>query len=161
MYFATGVQHGDGGPDLPRGSAPQLERVRAILAEAYTLCRERGVELVVAFVPTKFRVYRDVCTFDPTSPCLSWPVDDLPGALRSAVDQVSPAIPFVDLTPRLKSEAAAGSILYLADDPHWNAEGHRVAARALADDLSPRMATLRDHRMRAASLPATTTRESE
>jgi hypothetical protein len=133
LYFTTGVQHGDGGPALPRSGAPQLQRVRAILIEAHALCRQHGIEMVVAFIPSKFRVYRDLCAFDPDSPCLSWPIDELPDALRSLISGMSTALRFVDLTPRLQAEAAAGAVLYLPDDPHWNAEGHRVAALALAE----------------------------
>jgi hypothetical protein len=136
MCFATGVQHGDGGPELPRARAPQLEKVRVILAEAHALCRQRGIELVVVFIPSKFRVYRHACAFDPDSPCLSWPIDDLPEALRSAVAAVSTGLPYVDLTPRLQAEASGGALLYLPDDPHWTAEGHRAAAEVLAEYFS-------------------------
>ena len=111
MYFPTGVQHGDGGPELPRAAAPQFEKAKAILAKAHALCRQQGIELVVVFIPCKFRVYRSLCTFDPDSPCLSWPIDDLPGALRSAVAEVSDGIQFVDLTPRLQAERPPGIAL--------------------------------------------------
>jgi hypothetical protein len=135
MYFATGVQHGEGDPPLPREGAPELDRVQSVLAEAHALCQQQGVELVVVFVPSKFRVYRGVCVFDLDSPCWSWPVDDLPRALASAVAAVSAAVKFLDLTPRFQAEAARGALLYLPDDPHWTAEGHRTAARVLADFL--------------------------
>jgi hypothetical protein len=138
IYFGTGVQHGDGGPALPRGGCPELHKVRSILAEAHAMCRRQGAELVVVFVPSKFRVYRDACAFEDDSPCRAWPVDDLPGDLRTTVASVSPAVGFLDLTPRLRAEAAAGALLYLPDDPHWTAEGHRAAARALADYLGSR-----------------------
>jgi hypothetical protein len=141
MYFATGIQHGEGGPAPPRTDAPELARVRSILAEADALCRRNGVELVVAFLPSKFRVYRDVCAFEPDSPCRSWPVDELPRALETAVASISPAIKFLDLTPGFRAEAGAGTLLYLPDDPHWSAEGHRVAARVLAEYLQSLPAT--------------------
>jgi hypothetical protein len=135
ICFATGVQHGDGGPALPRSGSTELNRVRDILAQAHDLCRRQGVDLVVVFIPAKFRVYRDHCRFDPDAACRQWPVDDLPGALGAAVASVSDTIGYLDLTPRLCAEAAAGGILYLPDDPHWSAEGHRAAASALADYL--------------------------
>jgi hypothetical protein len=133
IYFGTEVQYGD--PPLPREHAPELERVRCILAEALALCRQHGAELVVVFIPSRFRVYRSLCAFDPKSPCRSWPVDDLPGALGAAVAAVSAGVRFLDLTPRFQADAAGGVMLYLPDDPHWSAEGHRVAAEALADSL--------------------------
>jgi hypothetical protein len=135
MYFPTGVQHGAGDPPLPREEAPELDRVRSVLAEAHALCRRQGVALVVMFIPSKFRVYRRACTFEPDSPCLSWPVDDLPRALARAVAAVAGDVRFFDLTPRLQAEAAGGTLLYLPDDPHWTAQGHCVAAQALADFL--------------------------
>ena len=86
----------------------------------------------------KFRVYRDLCTFEADSPCLSWDIDDLPGALEDALASTSDGIGFLDLTPRLRAEAAAGSLPYLTDDTHWSAEGHRAAAHELAEFLARR-----------------------
>ncbi len=137
IYFGSGIQHGDGAPALPREGSPELRRVRSMLAEAHAICRRQGVELIVLFIPSRFRVYRDVCTFEPDSPCRSWPVDDLPGALGGAVAADLPGVRFLDLTPRFRAEAAAGALLYLADDNHWSSRGHRVAAEELAPLLRP------------------------
>jgi hypothetical protein len=138
MYFATGLQHGDGGPAFPRTGAPELDRVRDVLAQSHALCRSQGIDLVVVFVPAKFRVYRDHCLFPRDSACRQWPVDDLPRSLGAAVASVSADIGYLDLTPRLCALASGGALLYLPDDPHWSAEGHRAAASALADHLEAR-----------------------
>jgi hypothetical protein len=138
MYFASGIQHGAGGPPLPRGNSQELSRVRAILGEAHNLCQRQGVDLVVVFVPTKFRVYRDHCSFGRDALCREWAIDDLPDALGGALSAVSPAIGYFDLTPHLRTAAARGALLYLPDDPHWSAAGHRAAAGALADYLRSR-----------------------
>lgn len=45
-------------------------------------------------------------------------------------------IPFLDLTPVLEQNAAAGRAVYYADDAHWNAAGHEVAAQELAKFLA-------------------------
>ena len=45
-------------------------------------------------------------------------------------------IPFLDLTPKLEEAAAAGNAVYFADDAHWNAAGHEIAARELARFLT-------------------------
>jgi hypothetical protein len=132
IYFRSGVQHGDGAPRLPREGSPELDLVRSWLAEANAMCRKQGAELIVLFIPSRFRVYRDVCTFEPDSPCRSWPVDDLPGALGKLVAAMSPGVRFLDLTPRFRAEAADGGLPYLADDSHWSARGHQVAAEELA-----------------------------
>jgi hypothetical protein len=41
-------------------------------------------------------------------------------------------IQFLDLTPALEQNAAAGRAVYFADDAHWNAAGHELAAQELA-----------------------------
>jgi len=139
FYFGTGIQHGSGGPTFPRGESAEMGRVRTILAEARDLCREHGVELVVAFVPAKLRVYRDLCRFEPDSPCLEWPSDDLPGDVRRLVEGLGPEVGFVDLTGPFRSSAAAGDLVYLPDDTHWSEEGHRVAAEAIAPAVEARL----------------------
>jgi lysophospholipase L1-like esterase len=45
-------------------------------------------------------------------------------------------IAFLDLTPALEQAAASGRPVYFADDAHWNAAGHDVAARELAKFLA-------------------------
>jgi hypothetical protein len=143
IYFSTGIQHGAGGPELPRGDSVELRRFEAILAEARAACESRGVELVVAFIPAKFRVYHDLCAFADDSPCRGWPIDDLPEVLARSIAAISPEIPYVDLTGPLREAASGGGLVYLPDDTHWSAEGHEVAAWAIAERLTAR-ATPRD-----------------
>ena len=138
VYFSSGDHQGGPARLRPRPDSQELRRFRSILAEAKAECDRAGIDLIVAFIPTKFRVYRDLCTFDDDSPCRSWPLDDLPTALGEAVASASPGIGFLDLTPRLRDEAARGVRPYLADDTHWSAEGHRSAAEALGDLLEAR-----------------------
>ncbi|AMV38529.1 alginate O-acetyltransferase AlgX-related protein [Planctomyces sp. SH-PL62] len=138
FYFSCGVHEG-AADAVPERAAPEtMDRLKEVFAEAGALCRARGVDLVVAFVPAKFRVYRDLCRFEADSPCADWPIDDLPGAVEKVVRDTSPAIGFVDLTPRLRAEAEAGGLVYLTDDTHWSAEGHRAAALAVAELLDDR-----------------------
>ncbi|MDP9003179.1 MAG: hypothetical protein M3N12_00120 [Verrucomicrobiota bacterium] len=47
-------------------------------------------------------------------------------------------IQFLDLTPALEHTAAAGRAVYFADDAHWNAAGHELAAEELAKFLALR-----------------------
>ncbi len=137
VYFSCGVHEGETLPE-DRETSKELARFRSILAEARDACDRAGVDLVVAFVPAKFRVYRDFCTFGPDSPCRDWPIDNLPAAVGQAVAAVSPEVGFLDLTPRFRAEAAAGAMPYLADDTHWSAEGQQAAAQALGDYLAGR-----------------------
>ncbi len=109
-----------------------LDKVVAVLSAAHTACVTNRVPLLVVFVPEKFRVYRDYCTFRPDNPCVHWVLDDLPGRLGARVTALGPGISFLDLTPALAAEAARGRLLYFADDTHWSAEGHQVAGWAVA-----------------------------
>lgn len=45
-------------------------------------------------------------------------------------------IPFLDLTPAFEQAAASGREVYFADDAHWNAAGHELAAQELAKFLA-------------------------
>ena len=152
VYFSCGVH--EGSPDaVARRARPEaLAKLRAVFDEAAAACRARGMDLTVAFVPAKFRVYRDLCRFDAASPCPAWPVDDLPGIVGGVARDAG--VDFLDLTPTLKAAAKAGPLVYLPDDTHWSAEGHRVAAAAVAGRIGDR--GRRDGRLTsAASRPPT------
>jgi hypothetical protein len=138
IYFSCGVHEGAAERAAGRIDSPAFERFRAILAEARATCQARGIDLVVAFIPSKFRVYRDLCRFDDDSPCREWPIDDLPAAVGRAVHDAGGDVGFLDLTPAFRDRAAAGELVYLADDTHWSGEGHRTAALAVADFLNRR-----------------------
>nr|WP_165073645.1 hypothetical protein [Paludisphaera rhizosphaerae] len=157
MYFDTGVQHGSGGPEFPRGNSEEVGRVQTILSGVSDLCRENGVALVVAFVPAKLRIYRDLCRFQADSPCPAWPFDELPKDFRSLVEKLGPDVVFVDLTTPMRRAAEGGKLVYLPDDVHWSEEGHQVAAEALASVLASRLGTVRDQvagEVRRSSSPA-------
>ena len=107
-----------------------LGRMQDIFREAQAACRRRGARLLVANVPVKARVYRDLCTFSADSPVPRWQWNDLPQQLGSWCG--STGIDFTDLTVPLESAARSGRLVYLVDDPHWSAEGHAVVAEEIA-----------------------------
>ena len=110
----------------------RLERLRAILAEAHELCRQRGIRFIVAFAPVSYRVHRDLPNFEPsTSEMRQWTLNDVPEQVASLVRAISPDIDFIDLTHPLRAAAGAGILTYLPDDTHWTAEGQRVAGLAI------------------------------
>jgi SGNH hydrolase-like domain, acetyltransferase AlgX len=127
---------GDYRIDAPREASPEVVRVEATIIEASAVCRERGIAFVFVYVPSKFRVFRDCCEFDPDSPCRSWKLDELPAAMKRIVERLDDDVAFIDLTGRFKEEAAAGALVYLPDDTHWTGAGHRVAAEELAIRIS-------------------------
>jgi hypothetical protein len=129
IYFASG----DHRREVP--SSGPLNRLRAILQDAHDLCRDRGIKLIVVFIPTKLRVYRELCTFEEGSVCSQWPIDDLPQTIARMVAGISPDLDYLDLIPRFQAEAARGALLYLPDDTHWSAAGHRSAAKEIAGGI--------------------------
>ena len=117
--------------------AAALRRVRSILQRAYEVTRSQGITLVVTFIPLSFRVYKDVVDCTDSSKCATWGLNDLPERFEAAVAEVSDKIPYIDLTPLFVAEARRGRLSYLPDDTHWSAEGHRVAAEAIAESINP------------------------
>ena len=133
FYFSSD----DYRPDPDRDRSPELRHVRDLLAQVRQDCRRAGASLTVVFIPTKWRVYRDACAFPAASACRDWPLDDLPGAVRASVAEAGADVAFIDLTPTLKAAAGRGEVVYLPDDTHWSADGHRLAAEAIAVAIRP------------------------
>jgi hypothetical protein len=135
IYFASGdYRFQDEGRSRLAGSA-ELTRLRNVLTDASERCQAVGTTLIVTFIPTKWRVYRDKCQFDPGAACRQWPVDELPTVVEELVSCLAlpQNIRYVDLTPHFQAEARKGRLVYLADDTHWSADGHAVAARVLGE----------------------------
>lgn len=135
IYFASGDYRPGEHRDQVQPGSLAIRRIRSVLTEMQAVCRQAGVRLVVVFIPTKWRVYRDLCTFEPGAVCSRWPVDDVPRVLGELVSDARGDVGFLDLTPSFVDEGARGALLYLPDDTHWSVEGHRAAALAIADFL--------------------------
>ena len=121
-------------PEMKR-EVEGLEVTLQALSIAGNLCRENDIQLVVAFAPSKFRVYGDLCRFEAGSCVKTWEVNRLPGILLSSIQKHSPAIAVLDLTPSLREAAKTGRMLYYPDDTHWSPDGHRVVAATLVEFL--------------------------
>jgi hypothetical protein len=106
--------------------------LQRVFSEAHNLTRSIGAELLVLFVPSKFRVYHDIIELPETSDLGRWRTNDLPDRLGQLLREVSPEIGYVDLTPVLEAEARDGRMVYFPDDTHWSPQGHRTVARTLA-----------------------------
>jgi hypothetical protein len=124
------------GTQLSSRGFAALNKVVSVLSAAHTACVTNRVPLLVVYVPEKFRVYRDYCTFRPDNPCTNWVLDDLPGQLGARVAGLGPGVGFLDLTPVFAAEAARGRLLYFSDDTHWSAAGHEAAGRAIAGHIA-------------------------
>lgn len=139
IYFGSDVRRDSSSPEEAAiRESSGLKRFRKTLVAARELCAQNKIELVVVFIPTKFRVYRDLCAFDPDSPCPAWSVDELPAAVGELVSEVSDEIGYLDLSEGFRKAASQGELLYLPDDTHWTSEGHRLSAHAIAEYLRHR-----------------------
>jgi hypothetical protein len=128
MYFVS--------QELAPIDAVALMETRNILEAAYELSKRNGIDFVVAFAPSKYRVYDGIADFtEATEGFKSWKLNDLPDQMKTVVTSISPKIGYLDLTPALRRESAKGVMTYLLEDTHWTAEGHRVVAEAIHELL--------------------------
>jgi len=130
------------------------ELVRATLRQMKETCDRAGSRLTLMFVPAKAEVYWPLIERslggDELQHALDFSCSYNHMQLRAADISVNrlaqndllrdfcaqAEIPFLDLTPALEQNAAAGRAVYFADDAHWNAAGHEVAARELSKFLA-------------------------
>ncbi len=110
-----------------------IDRGLDVVAKASQECRKRGIKFLVAFVPIKYRVYHDLCTFEPNSKASTWRISSMND--RVAAWARNNQIAFLDLTDALRARAKTGQLVYFIDDGHWNAEGHAVAAKEIEQFL--------------------------
>lgn len=111
-----------------------LNKLRDIFAEAYRVSTQHGAKLVVAFLPEKIRVYKDVIR-TPEKSKLPPEVDDLPQRMQNMLAAISPHIGFVDLTPAFTEAVSQGNSLFLKNDTHWTELGHQMAAQTIHEYL--------------------------
>jgi SGNH hydrolase-like domain, acetyltransferase AlgX len=110
---------------------------RATFEEGLAFARERGIDLVFLYVPTKYRVFRDFIEIPQGSPMERWDVWHLL-PVRFQDFCMSAVVPCVDLTNRLRQAVAQGRMPYPANDTHWSPDGHAIAAAAVEDVLRER-----------------------
>ena len=99
-------------------------------------CLEHDIHLLICYVPIKFRVYRRFVEFPSGSPCRNWEVWPLPKECADFCRTSS--IPFLDLTEPLQAAVQTGGMPYARTDSHWSAQGHRLVANLLRDEMRRR-----------------------
>jgi len=132
------------------------ELVRATLLRMKETCDRAGSRLTVMFVPSKAEAYWPLIERslgpDELQRALDFSCSYNHMHLRVAEIQANrlaqndllrdfcaeTRIQFLDLTPALEQKAATGHAVYFADDAHWNAAGHELAAQELAKFLALR-----------------------
>lgn len=135
----------DGGVRIRLFAREAPERVRqgwtlaeALLGAVRDEAASVGAPLVILVVPDRFQVEDDL-----------WEqaVQEL-GLDRSAYHRERPnrvlaeigqrlGVVVVDPLAVLRARASSGASLFIPDDPHWNEEGHRLAAEELRRALEP------------------------
>ena len=142
------------------GSRPEIERSRGWQLTRETFlrmketCVQHGARLTVMFIPSKAEVYWPLVEHSLGQEQLQRSLDFISSynhmplraadisANRSAQNDLlrefcdGAGIPFLDLTPALERAANSGHAVYFADDAHWNAAGHEIAAEELAKFLA-------------------------
>lgn len=109
------------------------ESARETLNEAVRSTREHNINLLLVYVPIKFRVYRDFVDLPPQSEVRDWtlwPLPDLFGQFCRAE-----GLACLDLTEFLRGSVHGGNMPYAPADSHWSSEGHRLIAQRLQEVL--------------------------
>lgn len=109
------------------------DRAQQTLREAARATRERGVSLLLVYVPIKFRVYRDFIELPPGSELRDWTLWSLPDLFAQFCR--TEGLACLDLTDLLRDAVRTGGMPYAPTDSHWSPEGHRLIARALEELL--------------------------
>jgi hypothetical protein len=130
------------------------ELIRASILRMREGCAKQGSRFTVMFIPSKAGVYwplverslgpeelQRALDFCSSYNHMSLRAADIRANRLAQNDLLrefcaKEAIPFLDLTPALEQSAAAGRPVYFADDAHWNAAGHEIAAQELAKFLA-------------------------
>ncbi len=108
-----------------------LGTTKTILTDVYEICKKNDIRLVVGFIPTKYRVYHDITTFDEGAVPPTWPLTEIPDRIEKIVRGISDDVIWVNLLEPLRKSAAEGKRPYYRVDSHWNPVGHVVATEAL------------------------------
>jgi hypothetical protein len=128
--------HSEGTYKLGDYELARFEKTKAALTAGQAQCDQRGIALIVCYIPAKFRAYGGLCEFSESDPCTQWQPWNLPERFARFCDDAK--IPYVDLTLPMRDAAAAGHLLYGATDSHWNQHGHAFVAELLAEKCRDR-----------------------
>jgi hypothetical protein len=138
---ATGPHRGERVLFWPEAAAPwgeferdRWDRAQHFFREGARTARERDVNLLLVYVPIKFRVYRDIIELPPGSEVRDWALWPLPDLFAQFCR--TEGLTCLDLTELLRDSVRAGGMPHAPTDSHWNPEGHRLIARALQERLT-------------------------
>jgi hypothetical protein len=110
------------------------ERTQATFMEGARLVREHDAALLLVYVPTKFRVYREFLELSPDGAVHRWSLWPLPTLFAHFCH--AQGLACLDLTGPLADSVRAGGMPHAPTDSHWSPEGHRLVARLLKETLA-------------------------
>lgn len=132
LYF-----FGYGGVPWTKFEEDRWAIARAAFEEGVAFSSGHGIHLVLVYVPTKYRVFRDFIDIPPASPMAGWTAwHQLPAHFQELCRAAG--VPCLDLTERLQASIRAGHLPYALNDTHWSPDGHAIVAAALEDALRER-----------------------
>jgi len=111
-----------------------LPATRRALEDFGAACTQLQLRCVVALAPPAYAIHTERLDSTLAAFDLDGKDADLTGPGKAIAALVPRGIPVIDLTNSLKE--ASGRPLYLTFDPHWSAEGHAIAAAALAGTVA-------------------------
>jgi lysophospholipase L1-like esterase len=120
-------------------SERKFQSMRLALDEITTIAREKEMAIGLIYIPAPLQY--DASRHESWNPWIiggvefkpEWVSEDAEIQKRLAHWAQKKNIPFLDLTPTLRSEIQAGAKLNFKLDGHWNADGHRVAGKAITE----------------------------
>jgi len=121
----------------------RLEKAEAAFLRVAARCRERGIRLVVGYVPIKFRVYGSLCSYPAGSRCPQWHPWDLESLFAAFCRENG--IEYMPLTEPMRQAASAGAVLYAPEDSHWSSDGHRFVAGLIQERWDKPTSLTSDH----------------
>jgi hypothetical protein len=113
------------------GHMGQVSHVQDAIRNFSDSVRQAGGTYRLVFVPTKFRVLHNLCSFPPESGIadVNAQLSTLPQSMQDF--SAAAGIPYLDLTEALTQAANSNQIPWFWGDTHWAEAGHAVAAQAL------------------------------
>lgn len=115
-----------------RTESPELKKdwsiTQALLRRVKQETDARGVRQVVLYVPTRAELHPEEWSNAHLPP------DYDPGEVARRLVEICQAegIPYIEPSERFRETARQGP-LYFPHDPHWNAAGHHLAGKILAE----------------------------
>jgi len=132
-------------PTMPRTEAVGLEETQRVIKEGQARCKEKGIELLIVFVPVKVRVLEGSVRFESDAVREYY----LPGGRSRAVTDFGNVLgdycrsigcAYLDTTDGLQESAEKDcrAVFHIGADPHLDVNGHRVVAELVAGWLRSR-----------------------